>query len=468
MKAIYGAKITIENPTKKCVDFFKEKLTISNPEYHKKLAMGKFIGKTPKNLYLFEKNGNKLIIPYGMKRYVEQSSITDIEYESQRPASLINYKSRIKLFDYQERALNSVISSQSTNGVIVAPCGAGKTQMALELVSELKGKTLWITHTQDLMNQSMERAKANFDIDYLTYGTITAGKVNIGSGLTFATVQTLCKIDLKRYENEFDVIIVDECHKVVGTPTNIMMFYKCLSNLNAKYKIGVTATPKRADGLEQCMFSLIGDVIHEITLDEVEQNTSPVRVLKRETHYTPDYSKILSGDGTIIYSSLLEDLISNENRNNEILRVLEIIYGMKSPCLVLSDRIAHLDILGSRMGEFGANVRILKGNSTKKSKEERKNALSQLNDGDVDIVFATYKLAKEGLDIPNLQYVVFASPQKDETTVVQSAGRVARKSEGKQMGTVIDFIDNFGLLKGYSKKRDRYYKRLKYNIEEWK
>ena len=103
--------------------------------------------------------------------------------------------------------------------------------------------------------------------------------------------------------------------------------------------------------------------------------------------------------------------------------------------------------------------------NSKKAREERRQVLKDLNDGKINVVLATYALAKEGLDVPKLNYVVFASPQKDETTVTQSAGRVGRKAEGKEYGVVIDYVDsNFGMLAGFSKKRNSVYKKLEYEI----
>ena len=171
------------------------------------------------------------------------------------------YKSTIKPYDYQEEAIKSAVAARQ--GVIVAPCGAGKTQIGLEIAARIGGRTLWLTHTADLLTQSMERAKTYFGLTNGDYGTITAGKVDIGNVITFATVQTMNKIDLSKVKDKWDVVIVDECHHVVGTPTQVMMFYHVISNLKARYKFGLTATPKRSDGLSPCMFALIGPKICE-------------------------------------------------------------------------------------------------------------------------------------------------------------------------------------------------------------
>ena len=114
--------------------------------------------------------------------------------------------------------------------------------MGIALAAELSGKTLWVTHTQDLLNQSYERAAQYFPKN--TLGKITAGKVMIGSHMTFATAQTLCKLDLSRYEYVWDTVIVDECHRLAGTPTQVTMFYKILNSLAARHKYGL---PKSND-----------------------------------------------------------------------------------------------------------------------------------------------------------------------------------------------------------------------------
>ena len=87
-----------------------------------------------------------------------------------------------------------------------------------------------------------------------------------------------------------------------------------------------------------------------------------------------------------------------------------------------------------------------------------------MNNREIDCIFATYQLAKEGLDVPSLRYVVFATPEKDETTIIQSAGRVGRKADGKDYGTVIDFVDTFGIYQNWNKARDRCYKKINAEI----
>lgn len=461
MNIYISNKILVKDYDNYVMAFCKNNLEFDNPDFIKKEAMGKWTGATQRKLILYEKIGKDMILPFGcVNQLWKDLRNTDTTFIPLFKGSNlnINYRSHIKPYEYQERAINEAIKAK--NGVIVMPCGSGKTQTALEIVARLGKRTLWLTHTQDLLTQSMNRAKACFDLPQSEYGTITGGKIDIGKAITFATVQTMCNIDLESIKHYFDVIIVDECHKCVGTPTNIMMFYKVLSNLSARYKYGLTATPKRADGLEKCMFAILGDVVYEIPRSAVENTTCPVIVKKVQTNFTPNTDVILAGDGTLVYSSLIDNIVKDNERNEKIINDLKLLDGAT---LVLSDRVNHLEILNKMLANDKASI--IRANNTKAEKEARKTKLTDLNCGKLKYLFATYKLAKEGLDIPNLRYIVFATPQKDETTVTQSAGRVGRKCEGKPYGVVIDYVDNFGMLKGYSKKRDKFYKKLGYSVD---
>lgn len=459
MQVIISNKIKINNFDNYAWAFCKNNLEFDNPDFIKKQEMGKWTGSTPRKIVLYEKVGNDLIIPFGCFRRLwndlKHNPNNQFISNLRKPEYRINYQSNIKPYSYQEIAIQKAL--QAKNGVLVMPCGSGKTQTALEIIARLGLKTLWLTHTSDLLNQSLGRAKSCFGLELGSYGTITGGKVDVGKAITFATVQTMANINLETLKDYFDVVVVDECHKCVGTPTNIMMFYKVVSALNARYKFGLTATPKRADNLQNCMFAILGDVIYEVPKTAVACTTCEVRVRKIPTNFTPDLDIILASDGTLIFSSLVQNIVRDKTRNEQIVNDLKNLDGAT---LILSDRVEHLDTLHKMLGSEKSSI--IKASNTKADKEKRKTQLADLNEGRLKYLFATYKLAKEGLDIPNLRYVVFATPQKDETTVTQSAGRVGRKSPDKQYGVVIDYIDSFGLLKNYSFKRNKIYKKLGY------
>lgn len=458
MKGIVSNKISIYDQTPEMHSWCRDHLIIDNPDYIKKKNMGLWTGNVPRQFCLYEEIGtNCLVLPFGCLHEIH-NTFPDMPLESHiHRADGFQYDSHINLYSYQENAVQAILEAR--NGILVMPCGSGKTQTALETVARIGMRALWITHTQDLLTQSLNRAKSVYGCNPGNFGTITDGRIKIGSGITFATVQTASKVDLTPYRDEFGCVIVDECHKAIGGPTKCMQFYKVLSSLSARYKIGLTATPKRGDGLSRMMFALIGDVIHEVPREAVAATTSPVEVKQIETGYVPDINMALCGDGTINFAGLINDLTHNEKRFDFVLNEIN-----KHKCmLVLGNRVEYLNKLSASYTGISTCLSAM-GNS-KAARAERKEALRLLNSGELDAVFATYQLAKEGLDVPNLRYVVFTTPEKDEATVIQSAGRVARKSDGKDKGTVIDMVDDFGMLIGWAKKRKNIYvKKLGFKI----
>lgn len=457
MRFDVGSDIYITGATKDLKEWCKSEFTLDNPEYHKKVRMGLWVGNTPESICLYEERGDDLVLPFGCvarlrERYPDVPCMSHI-----KPCKPFYYASGINLYQYQEKAVKAALKAR--NGVIVMPCGAGKSQTALQIVSILGVRALWLTHTQDLLNQSLNRAKSVLNCVNSSYGTITGGKINIGTGLTFATVQTMSKLDLTHYRDVWGCVIVDEVQRVSGSPTQVTQFYKVLNNLSCRYKFGLTATPKRADGLEKSMFALIGDIICEISRDEVKDTTCPVKIEFVETGYMPNLDMALSGDGTINYAGLVDDLTHNFQRFECVSNALEALDGAT---LVLANRVEYLQRLEKEYRRKSICLSAL-GNS-KAAKAERKEALRKLDAGEIDAVFCTYQLAAEGLDCPNLRYVVFATPEKDPTRIQQAAGRVGRKAEGKQYGTVIDFVDDFGMYKGWQKKRAAIYKKLDYEL----
>lgn len=462
MKFLVGNKIIAKGVTKELHNWCMDNLVLFNPDYAKKERMGLWTGSTPRNIFLYERNGSDLILPFGCIAQL-RLRFPDAQFMAQnRPRIAFNYRSHISLYPYQENAVLKALEGK--NGILVMPCGAGKTQTGLEVVAKIGGRALWLTHTQDLLNQSMNRAKSVFGCPLSSYGTITGGKVNIGEGITFATVQTMSKLDLTEYRDCWDVVIVDECHRAIGSPTKVMQFYKVLSNLSCRYKFGLTATPKRADGLEKAMFALIGDVLCEVSKKEVANTTCPVVVITMETGYKPNTDMALAGDGTINYAGLVEDLTHNSERLSAVSQKI-IQVSEQGATLVLANRVEYLQRLEDILVKAGRTCICLSAmGQSKAAKTARKEALRKLNAGEIDCVLATYALAREGLDVPNLRYVVFSTPEKDSTTVEQSAGRVARKADGKEFGTVIDFVDDFGMYYGWASKRQKIYRKLGYDL----
>ena len=426
MKIIIGKDITIENPNEAIKRYCKEELTLDNPDYIIANKLGRYVGRMDKSVRLYVQNGNRLVLPFGCLSDIwKPELIKGAEYETRFHGFRGNQmKGGIKLYDYQERALKRLYEGR--NGILEAPCGSGKTQIGLALIKKIGGKALWLTHTHKLMMQSKERAEAYFEGDF---GTITEGGVHIGRDITFATVQTMRTLDPSVYENEFDIIIVDECHHCVGAPTRVMQFYKVLTNCNARYKYGLSATLSRGDAMMRSVYSIIGKKLHTITEQEVGSKIIKAKHIKVDIGLGYNIRDYCDSDGTINYTKLITLLSDNEERNGIICGKIMNLYSLGKKQLVLCHRISQIKTLTERISKF-CKVNSITGRVSQKDR-----------DYDGDVIVATYALAKEGLDIPTLDVVHFATPQKDRAIVKQSAGRVERNVEGKEQPIVMDYVD---------------------------
>lgn len=428
--------------------WIKDHLTINNPDYEKNIRLGFWNGNTPKTLDLYEKIDDSYIVPFGIKDRLEAFFIQrGLPYEKRikhikKPIE-IDYRGDITLFDYQLPAIKGMLSKD--NGILISPTGSGKTLMALYLLRYRQVKTLWITHTHDLLRQSKNTAKKLYGN---SIGEISDGKVDI-QDITFAMVQTLDNLDLTKYQDEWEQLIIDETHRATGTPTKVKMFYKIITNLNARYKLGVTATlfPTK-NGMDSVPFHLIGDVLYEVKKENIKRVNAihvPVYLDTKESDY------YLNTDRTLKYMDLVDYLVYNQERNNAI--VDELIKHKNEYNFVLSNRNDHLKLLIESISRFTDSYHLLIGGEKKKNREK---ILNDFREGKINYLFSNYQLAKEGLDVPIANRLHLVFPVKDKITLIQSKGRVERIHSGKNNALVLDYVDsNIGYLNNIYKLRRR-------------
>lgn len=455
MKVMIGSEIRILGARKELYDWCGENLILPNPEYADRKRRGMWTGKTPQYLYLYRLDGDELVVPVGVGKeirgFLKKGDAVDARLADN---GVLEYKGSIPLYDYQKAAVKAM--KKKSCGILQSPCGSGKTQMGIALAAAISRKTLWITHTQDLLTQSFDRAAMYFPRE--TLGKITAGKVRIGSHMTFATVQTLCKLDLSKYWNTWDVVIVDECHRLAGTPTKVTMFYKVMNNLAARHKYGLSATVHRADGLIQSTFAVIGPVEYQVPEDAVADKTKRVRVVRCETGI--ELNRVcLDTDGTLDYGKLIPYLTESEERNRRIVQDLK--QNATHYNLILSDRLDHLRTLMENLPEeCRESAVMIDGSMTSKSaRAAREHAIEDMREGRKHFLFASFTLAKEGLDIPRLDRLYMTTPKKDYAVVTQSVGRIARTFPTKEDAICYDYVDRIQFCENQWKRRRAHYRK---------
>lgn len=455
MRVIVSNVLTVENYTADTLEWCEKNLVLPNPEYANKVRMGFWVGNTPRTISLYEKRGNALILPFGTLRRFCEFAPSDAEYAPDfATLRRIDFGGKdVPLYPYQEKAVESVCKGKY--GILQSPAGSGKTQMGIALIKKFGVRALWLTHTLDLLAQSKRRAEMFIDPDLI--GTITEGKVNIGDGVTFATIQTMCKLDLSQYKNLWDVVIVDECHRCVGSPTAVTQFYKVLSALAARHKIGLSATVHRSDGMIAATYALLGEIIYTVPEKAVGDKIMKVGIYPIGTGVGMNPACV-NTDGTLNYQKLISYLCESEERTRNI--VNRIASERNHSCLILSDRLEHLrTIMNALPADMKPDAVMISGKMVSKAgKAEREQAIEDMREGRKKYLFATYSLAKEGMDIPRLDRLFLTTPQKDYAVVVQSIGRIARTFAGKDKPIAYDFVDNIGFLVKAYKTRCRHYR----------
>lgn len=462
MQVTVSNVLTVTDPTPELLMWVKRNLTLANPEYAKKARMHLWLGNTPKTLSLYETRGNELVLPFGTLRSIPKDISDKAIFTSGfAPPVKVEFNADVPLYDYQEIAVQAMIAAKY--GILQSAAGSGKTQMGIALAARLGRRTLWLCHTLDLIEQSKERAERYMSKHLL--GTITEGKVNLGTGITFATIQTMCKLNLEQYRDYWDCIITDEVHRVSGTPTAVTQYQKVLNSLSARHKYGLSATVHRSDGMIQATYALVGEVAYQVPDEAVADKIMKVGIYPVGTGVQIG-REALNTDGTLNYTKLITYLTERMERNALIVSTIEENEG--KPSLVLSDRLDHLSHLMSLLPSVMEREAVMISGkmTTKKGKAEREKALEDMRSGKKKYLFATYSLAKEGLDIPCLERLYLTTPQKDYAVVTQSIGRIARTFPGKGDPIAYDFVDDIGyLVKSYKKRCATYRKNGCYFVE---
>lgn len=473
MKIIVSNLIEIIDPTKEIKDYCKNELTIKNPDYEKKRRMGIWLAKTPKEIKLYDKayNYNAIYIPIGCFNDIWKIHPYKDDYVDYSVVVNANIKSSIQLRDYQQPCLKAV--EECMTGLLILPAGTGKTVTALQCAYHLKQKTLWLTHTQDLLNQAKEECERNMTCKT---SVITKGKCDYSGDIVFATIQTLVNVIDKKQITPytFGLIIGDEIQHCVVSADSVMQFQKCVNYFASRYKIGLTATLHTANGLHKTIPKLIGSVIYELKKEDnmlvgyYENNKVvsvpavnfqiPAQVFIIKTKYDITDKDVYSPmNGTINFSALISDISEDKERNKLIVNLLKKIEGST---IIVSDRTKQLRELAE---SFGSNAVYVDGTT---KKQERENNLELVKNGRVKYLFATYKLIAEGFNAPILENLVMATPVKDLRIVVQSVGRVQRPYKDKKVANVYDLVDNVSKLDRFSKERKRIYKKEGWKINE--
>ncbi len=403
-------------------------LTIDNPKYQAAKRYSRWIGKQlkPQLLFYREENGG-IIFPRGFGnqavRICLQETGSQPEIVDQRlllPEIDLSFQGELR--PYQQQAVAAVYAHSF--GVLEAGTGSGKTVMALSIIAQRRQPTLILVHSKELMHQWQDRIRQFLGIE--------AGQAGDGSfdvqPVTVAIVNT-AKKNLEALSTCFGQIVVDECHRVPAS-----LFTDVVSAFPSHYMLGLSATAfRREDGMTQLIYTYMGDRVHAVDGRMLEASGAVVRpeLQQRST----GFAHFFQGE----YAKLIKALAADGQRNRQIVAdiVAVVRQGHQGTMLVVSDRVAHCQILAELMAEQGVVAQVLTGQATS---EKRLQIVEDVQAGGVEVLVATLQLIGEGFDCPGLTTLVLATPIKFEGRLLQVVGRIMRPATGKR-ARVIDYVD---------------------------
>lgn len=472
MEIIIQNKIRLRNYPKKLKEFLINTLHVENPKYHEAIKHGRSTrGIKPYIVNCTFLPDNSLVIPRGLRKqildenFLQSFSVTKNDFEVIDKRALFDYtevgKTQIVYRPFQREAILKMITS-SEEGLLVAPAGAGKTVMGLSIFAALGQPTLWLTHTNALATQTVERITQFIPgVTVSDIGFLGGGQWNLGSKIDIGLIPTLVRSETRLAElfGRYGLVILDEAHHCPATT-----FTKVISALNPFYLYGLTATPYRRDRLEDLMFQTIGPELARINQSDIEASGG---IILPKVKFRPIYRPILQ---TNDIHEILTKLIHHQERNSiivgDILR--EALSG--NFCIVLTDRKAHAEILFNMIQIGWPKTGIATGRYNRQYVNEQ---VKKLNNSEITVLVCTFALLGEGFDVPLLNRAFLTLPFRAEGKLEQLVGRIQRTAEGKKDAIVYDYVDvNIGVVSNQfftqSKNDCRYrvYHRLGLSVEK--
>jgi len=351
----------------------------------------------------------------------------------------VDYSEYLPLSPAQEQAVAAVLRRRM--GVLVAPAGAGKTTMAMVAIARRKQPALFLVHTRELADQALRAAGQVLGLTVAEVGMIGGGRWSIGERLTIALVQSLQGEIPAELAGHVGHVVVDECHHAPADA-----FSRVVSQFPARYLLGLSATPYRRDGLDAVISYFLGPVVASMDEKALADRLIKPRVIKRETGLA------VYGDS---FTEIVSQLASDRGRNALIAQDVVQAVAEGRRCLVLSDRVEHVEELTTLLQAEGLTAAALHG---QKSKRQRAQAVAAAGAGQLDVLVATCSLVGEGFDCPRLDALFLATPVSYAGRVVQYLGRVSRTAPGKSDALVYDFCDQHPILWSSWRKRAGVYR----------
>lgn len=429
--------------------------------------MGKYIGHIPQYLstYSLSEDGNSITVPRGgLSSVLEILDEAQLETEvrddqADKPVGKpYSFDKGFTLRGYQQEAVEAVLEHPTC--LLQGAAGSGKTEIILAAISASNQKALIAVPTKKLFNQWCERITLRLGIPDKQIGKITGGRKKfIGDRITVATIASAKKMT-DELKDSFGFLASDEVHRSASE-----QIFRFIDSISAKYRVGVSATIERRDKHHFLIHDLFGDIVFKVERDDLEKlgYLQSVKMLIVPTEFYFDYMN-LDAIRTQCFSDVefqtlssrarswkakklgLDDkawpqylaaVSADRQRNNLIWKHVKKELNKGNRCIIFVNRIEQCKMWEQAMGSLGIPIAVLWSGKSDRYETEM---IKKLKTGEVKLAIGT--TVDEGIDIPAMEvgFITYREAQNPQQ-IEQQAGRLARKSKGKNSARLYYFWD---------------------------
>ena len=338
------------------------------------------------------------------------------------------------------------------------------------MIAERKTNTLILVHNTEIQKNWIEDLNIFLDInaELPEYKTKTGrvkkrkniiGKLHAGHNSMTGIIDVAIFSSLGKREDinpmlaQYGMVIMDECHHGAAQTVEDIV-----GSAKAKYVYGLTATPKREDGLEKKVFMQFGPIRFRYTAKERAEKQGI-------DHFVyPRFTRLVSASNLKV-NEANRAVIECESRNEQIIADVEnCIQNGRTP-LVLTKYKEHAELLYQRLQGKADHVYLLQGGGSRKAKDEMRIQMRAVPDAESIVLVAIDKYIGEGFNFPRLDTMMLTMPAAAEGNIEQFAGRLHRDYETKKEVIIYDYVDShIRVLEKMYHKRLRTYKKIGYEI----
>ncbi len=339
---------------------------------------------------------------------------------------------KLELREYQQSALQSLSEMRErkeTIALLYQATGTGKTVTAVLDAKAVGGRTLFVAHTMELVNQALETFRRLWP--EASAGKFSEGIRDTESQVICGSIQSIAlNLDLF-LDDSFDYIIIDEAHHASAET-----YQKVLAYFKPKFTLGLTATPERADNIN--ILEIFKNTAHKLDIQTAVEIGAlvPVRCIRIRTNI--DMTKVRFN--SVQYNIRELDSVICVTERNKLIVSTWLNFVKDRRTVVFCASVKHAEHIAELFRNAGITAASVQG-SMKSS--ERKEVLAKFASGELKVLCAC-DLLNEGWDCPETEVLFMARPTMSKVLYTQQLGRGMRTAQGKDHLMVFDFVDNAG------------------------